>query len=52
LSEKSKEVRNGKHTLLTVEKLIEWIGVVDNEIDGFIKKLHEGYLELEKKFVS
>lgn len=52
LSDKSKEAEKGKHALLLLEKLIEWIVIVDNELNGFIQRLHERYLELEKKFVS
>lgn len=50
LSDTSKEAEKGKHALLALDKLIEWIGIVDNELGGFIQKLHERYLELETKF--
>ena len=52
LSDTSKEAETGKLALLALDKLIEWIGIVDNELGGFIQKMHERYLELEKKFLS
>ncbi|MHA2366571.1 MAG: MarR family transcriptional regulator [Candidatus Hodarchaeales archaeon] len=50
LSKKSKETLKGKHALLALDRLIEWIDITDKELDDFIQKLHKRYLELEKKF--
>ncbi len=50
LSEKSKEAVRGHHALRILDKLIEWIGIVDKELDDFIQKLNLRYIELEKKF--
>lgn len=50
LSDESKETVKGKHTLLVLDRLIEWMEMVDKELNGFIQQLHERYLELEKKF--
>ena len=52
LSDQSKETTKGKHTLTVLDRLIEWITIVEAELDAFIQKLHTKYLELEKKFVS
>ncbi|MFB0562200.1 MAG: MarR family transcriptional regulator [Candidatus Lokiarchaeia archaeon] len=50
LSDTAKESVKVKHTLLVLDRLIEWMEIVDKELNGFIQKLHERYLELEKKF--
>ncbi|MFX0209198.1 MAG: GbsR/MarR family transcriptional regulator [Candidatus Hodarchaeota archaeon] len=50
LSEESKATKGGEHALSVLDQLIEWIQIVDLELDDFIKKLDKRYLELEKKF--
>ncbi|WP_287586288.1 GbsR/MarR family transcriptional regulator [Candidatus Borrarchaeum sp.] len=50
LSDKSKEALREHHALLVLNKLIEWIRIVDKELDEFIQKLNVRFLELEKKF--
>lgn len=50
LSEQSKETMKGKYTLTILDRLIEWIATVEEELNAFVQKLHSKYLELEKKF--
>lgn len=50
LSDESKETAKGKQALLVLNRLIEWLEIVEKELEGFFEKLHERYLELEKKF--
>ena len=50
MNNKSREARKGKHTLLNLDWLINWIKIVDNELNNFIHKLQERYLKIEKKF--
>ncbi len=50
LSEESKTTKDGKHALSLLDQLIEWIEIVEQELDEFIKKLDERYLKLERKF--
>ncbi|MFX1252477.1 MAG: MarR family transcriptional regulator [Promethearchaeota archaeon] len=50
LSEESKKSEKGSHALSVLDQLTEWIKIVVEELDGFIKKLHTEFLELERKF--
>ncbi|MFQ5977721.1 MAG: GbsR/MarR family transcriptional regulator [Candidatus Heimdallarchaeota archaeon] len=52
LSDESKEAAKGQHALQLLDRLIEWIKIVEAELEEFIQKLQERYLKLEKKFVS
>ena len=49
LSEKSKETLEGKRTLQILEFLIEWMGIVELELDSFIESIHQRFLEMEKR---
>ena len=49
LSEKSKLTKKGQQALLALDILIEWISIVEKELDGFIVNLQERFLELEKR---
>jgi hypothetical protein len=50
LSDKSKDALREHNTLVVLDKLIEWIGIVEKELGEFIQKLNVRFLELEKKF--
>ena len=49
LSEKSKESLEGKRTLQILDFLIEWMAIVESELDIFIQKMHQRFLEMEKQ---
>lgn len=49
LSEESKGTKKGKQALLALDILIEWINIVEKELDAFIVNLQERFLELEKR---
>jgi len=49
LSEKSKVTKKGQQALLALDILIEWINIVEKELDAFIVNLQERFLELEKR---
>ncbi|MFX0205698.1 MAG: MarR family transcriptional regulator [Candidatus Hodarchaeota archaeon] len=49
LSEKSKLTEKGKQVLTALDVLIEWISIVEKELDSFIVNLQERFLELEKR---
>ncbi len=50
LSEESKRIEKGRKALSILDQLIEWIKIVDKELDGFIQKLDMRFLELKQKF--
>lgn len=50
LSEESKETEKGKRTLLFLERLIDWMQIVEEELQQFMQTLHNKFLELERKF--
>ncbi len=50
LSDLSKDSMKGKRTLAVLDRLIDWIAIVEHELDSFIQNLHQKYLELERKF--
>ncbi|MHA1992603.1 MAG: MarR family transcriptional regulator [Candidatus Hodarchaeales archaeon] len=50
LSEESRNSKKGKHAQKVLDRLIEWMTIVETELEGFLKNLHNRYLELEKKF--
>lgn len=50
LSDDAKQSSQGKHALLMMDNLIEWIEIVKEELNEFIKSLNKRYLDLEKKF--
>jgi len=48
LSKESKETKEGKRTLRILDFLIEWMSIVESELDSFIQTLHRRFLEMEK----
>lgn len=50
LSEGTMKSEKGKHSQKVLDRLIEWMNIVESELDSFLKNLHNRYLELEKKF--
>ncbi|MFW9915154.1 MAG: MarR family transcriptional regulator [Candidatus Thorarchaeota archaeon] len=50
LSEESKQTEKGKRALLVLDRLIEWLEIVERELETFFQNLHKCYLELEKRF--
>ncbi|MFX0096006.1 MAG: GbsR/MarR family transcriptional regulator [Candidatus Hodarchaeota archaeon] len=50
LSEDSKEAEEGKHALSLLERLTEWMEIVEKELNEFLQKLHQEYLDLERKY--
>jgi DNA-binding transcriptional regulator GbsR (MarR family) len=49
LSKESKETKEGKRTLQILDFLIEWITIVEDELDIFIQTIHKRFLEMEKQ---
>lgn len=49
LSKESKETKEGKRTLQILDFLIEWITIVEDELDTFIQTIHKRFLEMEKQ---
>jgi DNA-binding transcriptional regulator GbsR (MarR family) len=52
LSSSSKDSEKGSMTINVLDLLIEWIFVVEKELDHFLEKLHSRFLEMEKKRIS
>ena len=52
LSDESKVTKKGKQSLQVLDILIEWINIVEKELDSFIVHLQERFLELEKRFTQ
>ena len=50
LSEESKAKQKGKQALQVLDLLIEWMKIVEKELEAFIVNLQERFLELEKRF--
>ncbi len=50
LSEESKGKQKGKQALQVLDLLIEWMNIVEKELEAFIVHLQERFLELEKRF--
>ena len=50
LSSESRKSEKGKHAQVTLDRLIEWMKIVETELEIFLKNLHNRYLDLEKKF--
>lgn len=48
LSKESKETKEGKRTLQILDFLIDWMSIVESELDSFIQTLHRRFLEMEK----
>jgi DNA-binding transcriptional regulator GbsR (MarR family) len=48
LSQDSKKTESGKQSMKTLNSLIEWIIIVENELNSLIRTLHNRYAELEK----
>ena len=49
LSEKSLQTEEGKRALQVLDFLIEWIAIVEEELDSFIQTLQQRFFELEKQ---
>ncbi len=49
LSESSMSTNKGKNALQVLDILIEWIAIVEEELNSFIKRLHGRFLKLEKR---
>ncbi|MFX0014022.1 MAG: MarR family transcriptional regulator [Promethearchaeota archaeon] len=49
LSAESKETEKGKRALQVLNILVEWIEIVEKEIDRFIAELQERYIEFERR---
>ncbi len=49
LSKESKITKKGEQALNVLDILIEWIDIVEKELDSFIGNLQERFLELEKR---
>jgi DNA-binding transcriptional regulator GbsR (MarR family) len=52
LSKESKTLKKGEQALKVLDILIEWIGIVEKELDSFIVNLQERFLELEKRLTE
>ena len=52
LSEESKNTEKGKRTLHVLDLLIDWISIVERELDLFIQNLNLRFLDLEKEFTQ
>ncbi len=48
LSTSSKQSEKGSRALLILDFLIEWMSIVEEEMDGFIQTLHKRFLDMEK----
>ena len=48
LSQESKETKEGKRTLHILDFIIDWMSIVETELDVFIQTLHRRFLEMEK----
>lgn len=49
LNVESKQTDKGKHILKVIDILIEWISIVEEDLNSFIVRLHERFMELEKR---
>ena len=50
LSSKTKKTEEGRRALYVLDFLIEWIEMVDDDLDSFIDKLHSSFLNIEAKY--
>lgn len=49
LSEESKQIEKGKRFIHVLDFLIEWITIVDSELESFIQSLQKRFFELERQ---
>ncbi|MFQ6124439.1 MAG: MarR family transcriptional regulator [Candidatus Heimdallarchaeota archaeon] len=49
LSKESKQTEEGKRVLHVLNFLIEWIAIVEGELESFVQTLHNRFFELERQ---
>ncbi|MHA1970056.1 MAG: MarR family transcriptional regulator [Candidatus Hodarchaeales archaeon] len=52
LSSTSKDSEKGIRTIKVLDLLIDWIFVVEKELDDFLERLHSRFLEMERKRIA
>ncbi|MHA2089082.1 MAG: MarR family transcriptional regulator [Promethearchaeota archaeon] len=52
LSSTSKDSEKGIRTIKVLDLLIDWIFVVEKELDDFLERLHSRFLEMERKLIA